>query len=211
MRKLGNGVGCPLTGRYNLGVNMQLSREVLIKLESGLNEIKLPKTEKVMVASSYFSICMEHYRSILMLIDLKLYGSASSLLRCLFESYVKGLWFQYCASSEDIEKLRRDKFKKTFSTLIADIEASRDGNVSGLSNAKKHIWDSLNNYTHSGPAQIARRVSGSSIEPNYTDDFVSDILSFANNYGLLAAGQLASLSNNKSAQQHVLEASQLLL
>lgn len=190
---------------------MQLSREVLIKLESGLNEIKLPKTEKVMVASSYFSICMEHYRSILTLIDLELYGSASSLLRCLFESYVKGLWFQYCASPEDIERLRRDKFKKTFSTLIAEIEANRDGNVTGLSNAKKHIWDSLNNYTHSGPAQIARRVSDQSIESNYTDGLVSDIRSFANNYGLLAAGQLALLSNDRSAQQHVLEASRLLL
>lgn len=190
---------------------MHISREVLIKLESGLNEMQLPKTEKVMVAASYFSICMEHYRSILTLIDLKLYGSASSLLRCLFESYVKGLWFQNCALPQDIERLRQDKFNKKFSALIADIEGDRDDNVIGLSKAKESIWKSLNNYTHSGPAQIAKRISGSNIEPNYTDGFVRDVISFANNYGLLAAGQLAFLSNDKGVQQHVLEASELLL
>ncbi|WP_368225742.1 hypothetical protein [Aeromonas sp. R1-1] len=183
----------------------------MIKLESGLNEIKLPRSEKVMIASSYFSICMEHQRSILTLIELKLYGSASSLLRCLFESYVKGLWFQYCALPQDIEKLRKNKFDKKFSALVIDLESSRNSNVTGLSNAKKHIWECLNNYTHSGPAQIAKRISGSNIEPNYTDGFVRDLISFANNYGLLAAGQLALLSNDKSAQQHVLEAAELLL
>lgn len=163
-----------------------------------------------MVTSSYYSICMEHYRSILTLVDLKLYGSASSLLRCLFESYVKGLWFQYCGSVEDIELLRCDKFNKKFGALVTEIEASRHGNVTGLSAAKKYIWGTLNNFTHSGPAQIARRVHESNIEPNYTDAFVNDVISFSNNYGLLAALQLALLSNDEKVQKQVLEVSELL-
>jgi hypothetical protein len=192
---------------------MEQSKEILKKLESGLHEIELPNTNKVRVASSYYSLCMEHFRSIIMLTELKLYGSASSLLRCLFESYVKGLWFQYCSTEADVNSLRCDKFDRQFGSLVKEIEecnSEMDFQISKLSAAKKINWKDLNSLTHAGAAQISRRVSESEVGPNFNNEFIADMLRFSNNYGLLAAGQLALISGDTAAQDSVLEVSHLL-
>ncbi|WP_351079429.1 DUF5677 domain-containing protein [Shewanella sp. CAL98-MNA-CIBAN-0140] len=178
-----------------------------------LNGIELPNTGSMMVASSYYSLCMEHFRSIVALTELELHGSASSLLRSLFESYTKGLWFEYCSSEVDIELLNKDKFNKPFGLLVKEIDEYRNNSenkTSKLSVAKKMNWKSLNNLTHAGPAQITRRISGDNIASNYNEEFIKDMLSFSTNYGLLAAGQLALLSGNKVARKTVLEISKLL-
>ncbi|WP_350586235.1 DUF5677 domain-containing protein [Pseudoalteromonas sp. RB2-MNA-CIBAN-0110] len=181
---------------------MDISKEKLLILENALNHIKLPRTDKVMVASSYYSICMEHYRSILILVELKLYSSASALLRCLFESYVKGLWFYYCSGECDIALLRKDEFKKQFGMLVKEIEEKK---VKGLSNAKSNNWDILNGLTHSGAGQLSRRISGDQIGSNFNEAFIAETISFANDYGLLAAGELALISGDKTAQVAVLK------
>ncbi|WJG23730.1 DUF6988 family protein [Vibrio furnissii] len=181
---------------------MEKSKRNLLQLEEALNHIQLPRTDRVMVASSYYSICMEHYRSILTLLELRLYSSASALLRCLFESYVKGLWFYYCSTDADINLLRRDKFERKFGTLVDDIEKAK---VKGLSSAKKNNWGTLNGLTHSGAGQVSRRISGDKICSNFDENFIQDAMRFANNYGLLVAGELALISDNKKAQSAVLE------
>jgi hypothetical protein len=192
---------------------MEKSKEILEKLESGLHGIELPNTNKVRVASSYYSLCMEHFRSIIMLTELKLYGSASSLLRCLFESYVKGLWFQYCSTEADVNSLRCDKFDRQFGSLVKEIEECNseiDFQLSKLSAAKKINWKNLNSLTHAGAAQISRRVSESEVGSNFNNEFIADMLRFSNNYGLLAAGQLALISGDTAAQDSVSEVSLLL-
>ncbi|OOF20748.1 DUF6988 family protein [Salinivibrio sp. IB872] len=186
---------------------MEKSKRNLVLLEKALDRIQLPRNDKVMVASSFYSICMEHYRSILNLLELRLYSSASALLRCLFESYVKGLWFYYCSSEEDIALLRRDKFEKKLGVLVQEIEEKQ---VKGLSDAKKNNWKALNDLTHSGAGQVFRKISGHQIGSNFSDDFIKDTMKFANDYGLLAAAELALISNDRKAQTAVLEVKRAL-
>ncbi|MFT6928218.1 MAG: hypothetical protein ACJAZP_003868 [Psychromonas sp.] len=182
-------------------------------MEIGLNGIDLPLTNSTRISSSYYSLYMEHLWSIVTLTELKLYGSASSLLRCIFECYTKGLWFQYCSTEADIELLNRDKFNKPFSLLVEQVEAcckNIDYEISELSIAKKLNWKSLNSLTHAGSAQISRRISKNNIGSNYNEKFISDMLRFSLNYGLLASGQLALISGEKVAENAVLEVSKLL-
>ncbi|AZG37079.1 DUF6988 family protein [Shewanella psychromarinicola] len=181
---------------------MEKSKQNLLLLEKALDRIKLPRSDNVMVSSSYYSICMEHYRSILILLELRLYSSASALLRSLFESYVRGLWFYYCSSDSDITLLKKDKFEKEFGMLVKEIEKNT---VAGLLSAKKNNWGTLNGLTHSGAGQVFRRVSDDNISSNFDAGFIEDTMKFANNYGLLAAGQLALISGDKKAQAAVLE------
>ncbi|HHF0484579.1 TPA: DUF5677 domain-containing protein, partial [Vibrio antiquarius] len=186
---------------------MKKSKNNLLQLEEALNHIELPRTDKVMIASSYYSICMEHYRSILTLLELQLYSSASALLRCLFESYVKGLWFYYCSDAKDIDRLRRDKFEKPFGALVSEIEETKG---KGLSTAKKHLWRTLNGLTHSGAGQVSRRISDETIGSNFDEPFIEDVKRLTNNYGLLVAGELALISNDRKAQSAVLEVQEAL-
>ncbi|EDL70828.1 DUF6988 family protein [Vibrio campbellii] len=186
---------------------MEKSKKNLLQLEEALNHIELPRTDKVMVASSYYSICMEHYRSILTLLELQLYSSASALLRCLFESYVKGMWFYYCSGPKDIDRLRKDNFEKPFGALVSEIEKEKG---KGLSTAKKILWRTLNGLTHSGAAQLSRRISGEVIGSNFDELFIEDVKKFTNSYGLLVAGELALISDDRKAQTAVLEVQRAL-
>ncbi|OOF03108.1 DUF6988 family protein [Salinivibrio sp. MA607] len=186
---------------------MEKSKKNLLQLEEALNHIELPRTEKVMVASSYYSICMEHYRSILTLLELQLYSSASALLRCLFESYVKGMWFYYCSDAKDIDRLRKDSFKKPFRALVSEIEKEKGND---LSTAKKILWETLNGLTHSGAEQVSRRISDEMIGSNFDKLFIEDVKNFTNSYGLLVAGELALISEDRKAQTAVLEVQRAL-
>lgn len=186
---------------------MEKSKKNLLQLEEALNHIKLPRTDRVMVASSYYSICMEHYRSIITLLELQLYSSASALLRSLFESYVKGMWFYYCSNAKNIDRLRKDEFEKPFGALISEIENEKG---KGLSNAKRILWRTLNGLTHSGAGQVSRRISGEVIGSNFDERFIEDVKNFTNNYGLLVAGELALISNDRRAQNVVLEVQKAL-
>ncbi len=84
----------------------------------------------------------------------QLYGSAASLLCCVFESYVKGLWFAEFANESDFDKLRSDEFKKDFFKMVNALE---NKNNNGLKTAKERYWPNLNSFTHSGTAQLSRR------------------------------------------------------
>lgn len=186
---------------------MEKSKKSLLLLEEALNNIELPRTNKLMVTSAYYSICMEHYRSIVTLIELQLYSSAGALLRSLFESYVKGLWFYHCSTTNDIDLLRKDKFKKSFGTLVSEIEGKKG---KGLSIAKKNLWQTLNGLTHSGAGQVSRRISDRAIGSNFDELFIEDLKKFTNSYGLLVAGELALISNDRNAQNTVLEVQSVL-
>ena len=172
------------------------------RLDQSLNNIKFINQDKIVVGVSFFSLSLEHQRSIIVLVENGLYGSASTILRSLFESYIKGMWFLHCSSQKDIENLQKDKFQVGFGKLIKDVE-SKVGE--GVSKAKNELWNTLNSLTHSGAAQVSRRISNSEIKSNYTDEFLIDTLKLANNYALLSACQIAKISNNSAAQICTLE------
>ena len=178
------------------------SYSIASRLDASLNGIKLRNEEKYIVSTSFFSLSLEHHRSIIVLIENGLFGSASTLLRSLFESYIKGIWFFHCSSEKDIKKLRKDKFELSFSKLIEGIERECS---EGVSKAKKENWNSLNSLTHSGAAQVNRRSTNTEIKSNYSDEFLKDTLKFANNYALLSAGEIAKISGNVAIIKCTLE------
>lgn len=45
---------------------------------------------------------------------------------------------------------------------------------------KKNSWDAMNDYTHSGMRQIARRFLKGGVEPNYDVDEIKEVLNGTN-------------------------------
>ena len=72
------------------------------------------------------------------------------------------------------------------------------------------MWRALNGLTHSGAGQVSRRISDESIGSNFDELFIEDVKKFTNNYGLLVAGELALISNDRNAQNTVLEVQETL-
>ena len=101
--------------------SLRNSYEIAECLDKSLNGITFVRNDKNTISSSFYSLSLEHHRSVIVLVEQKLYGSASALLRSLFEAYIKGMWFYYCATDIDFDHLKNDKFKKQFQYLIDDI------------------------------------------------------------------------------------------
>ena len=109
--------------------------------------------------------------------------------------------FSECAADKDFNELRKDKFQKQFGTLVADIEQKKP---LGLANQKQNYWNTLNSLTHTGTAQLSRKIQGENITNSHDPEFIDQILKFSSNYALLACGKLARISGSKNAQESFL-------
>ena len=139
---------------------------------------------------------MEHQKAIVLLVRRQHYGSALSLVRLAFESYVRGVWLHHCATEAELNKYTGDKLKKEFGALLKEIETVEAFTAGTLSVIKKQSWKAMNSFTHSGYSQAVRRNTTNSIEPNYDEQEVLEALQFSNTVALLASIQIASLANN---------------
>jgi len=188
-----------------MSVELEKTKELAREIDKALSDTQLQKIDKEMIPSLFFSTAIEHHRSILLLVENRLYGSSSSLLRCLFESYVKGLWFSKCADEAAFEKLRKDKFEKPFGVLVKEIEGV---DPKGLQKAKKNHWSVLNSLTHSGLHQLSRRVTEENITSNYDQPFIEDMVKMASTYGFLSCAEVAIISKNEKTLESVYNISQ---
>lgn len=173
--------------------SLELSKYISKSLEG----ITTGADDKLLFPGLFHSLVIEHHRSIIVLCERQLYSSAASLIRCIFESYVKGLWFFEFAEESDFEKLRNDDFNKDFFKLVNALENKHNY---GLKTAKERYWPNLNSFTHSGTAQLSRRIKDDQIVSNFDDGFIQQVLSFSNTYALLSFGQIAEMSGNVNAQ-----------
>lgn len=173
-----------------------------------IDDLDINNNDRTKVAEGCFSLVLEHQVAIWNSLMKNLHGSAFALARCLFESYIRGLWFQRCATDDDINLfLTKDKINKTenksktMQDMITDIEISLDLNKEKiLSELFKNNWAQLNSFTHSGMFQIARRYSKRGVEPNYPNDEVIRLCRFANRIAIFAGMASASNSPNNTMQ-----------
>ena len=63
----------------------------------------------------------------------------------------------------------------------------------------------MNSYTHTGYIQVIRRNTETSIEANYDDDEILEVVNFANAFGYLAAIATCYLANNVELANTILE------
>jgi hypothetical protein len=139
---------------------------------------------------------LEHQKAIVLLVRRQHFGSALALIRLAFESYVRGVWLHQCATDTELTKYTRDKLKKEFYELIAEIEQTEAFKEGVLSAIKKRSWRAMNSFTHSGYSQAVRRNTEDSIEPNYEEQEILEVLQFSNAIALLTCIEIASLANN---------------
>ena len=179
-------------------------------MDEQIDGLEVSSDERMRLSAGCLDMALEHQKAIVLLVANKLYGSAFSLARLIFEAYVRGVWLQLCASESEIEKYKNDKLEKYFSTLIQEIE-NCDGFEEGiLSAAKTENWIAMNSFTHSGYLQAVRRNKEETIEPNYNDEEIIELLNVANALGMLSALQLALLAGKKELANEMLKKSKIM-
>lgn len=163
--------------------------------------------KKLMTGSSYdlndkntvvvanFSTSLEYHESIALLFENRLFGAGTALLRAQFESYVKGLWFQYCGTDTQVEHAYNDSFSKEFKKLISDLEGVKADGWEDIKKIKDNYWGVMNGYTHSAQPQLARRFKADKITPNYDKGLLTSVLNLSDFIAVRTVIEFSSISN----------------
>ena len=157
------------------------------------HQIKMDATDRNRIVGSAFAIAMDHHAAIVVLMRHTLYSSSFSLLRVLFEAYLRGLWLKYCASDEHVQRVFDGE--EPPKTIVAEIEATDAFSDKVLSHIKKKAWRAMCDYTHTGGLHLQRWQSASAIEPQFCEGELEECLNAAELFGALACLELVQLSN----------------
>ncbi|EIJ2379575.1 hypothetical protein QNZ74_001148 [Vibrio parahaemolyticus] len=146
------------------------------------------------VAMGLLHLSLEHHQSILNLAKSNLFGSSFSLLRCQFESMLRGLWFLRCASDAHIDKfIGNKKLDLKVNDLIADIETTDGYQGGALQRYKAGKWKAMNDYTHGGFFQVASRTQGDEVTGRNLSEHNFWILAESCRLSLLSVLELCSI------------------
>lgn len=179
------------------------SDEVAAWLNQHAYDFHLSNEPRGRIAASYFYVTLEHHKSIVLLASRGYFASAFALVRILLEAYVKGLWILSVASPTDLDALvKKGRVKKDMAKMVKEIENHKENNVGMLSMIKSKAWSGLSDYVHTGMVQLSRHIKNKTIEPNFTEKEIMQMLNLANGYGLVAGLLMNSVSGstNRSDQ-----------
>jgi len=152
-----------------------------------VTKYEYPHGDKNSLLIAYHSILAEHHDAIHLLIQNQLYGSAFALVRALYEPLYCAHWVNACATEKQIEKIIEgiDIFPE-MKTMVEEID-QKYGTGNFWQVVKKNSWTAMNDYTHSGMRQIARRFVQYEVEPNYDVAEIKEVLNGTNIALLLMA------------------------
>ena len=174
---------------------IQESERLIQWLDCQIDGLPMPNEFRNRLAGGCFDMAMEHQKAIVALVAHKLFGSAFALARLITEAYVRGVWLYECATENELREFTKSEPPR-FPILVAAIEKLEGYEDGVFSELKKNAWKSMNAYTHTGYHQITRRQTESTIEANYCDDEIFEVVNFANAIGCLAAIATCKIGND---------------
>ena len=149
------------------------------------------------LAATCFDIVHEHHKSIALLLEHNCYGSALTLLRPIYEAYVRGKWLLHCATEEDLQKfLKKDDIQRRLRKLVSEIQ-ERDKHAGQMLEEirAKHVA-TFSSFVHTGSWQILSRHTEQTIEPNYDERHITSLIILADGLALFAGLEIANLARN---------------
>ena len=152
-----------------------------------LKDRKLKKDDlRERIVAGFLNLSLEHFGSILQLIEMKMYSSAFALLRPLFDSAYRAIWFNIIASGDELKKFTTDiayKVKETWK-LAKEID-KKEGSDIFHKICDKNL-NLLHDMTHGGINQISRQFSEDErfVRVTFLDNEIVALFNGAN--GLLA-------------------------
>lgn len=152
---------------------------------------------RVSVSGPLLLHSLELYQGIIVLVDNKLFGSALALLRPHFEAHVRGVWFQWCATENQIKLfLRENRMPMSLGKLIKKIEQVDVYSDEELSSLYAKIKNQLHDYTHGGVAQVMAKISGNEIVSNYNPKLIAEVVMFSSTIVYLTTLAIARIKGN---------------
>lgn len=131
---------------------------------------------------SAYQVCLSHCRSTLHLLECGVVATPLSLLRVLFEAFIRASWLCKVATDAQLQEFKEGKFIKfpAKNIIIKNIQLSSfidGGSVERFVNEHKELFD---DFTHTGDMQILRRIQETvgNINESFVEEEILFIISF---------------------------------
>jgi hypothetical protein len=173
-------------------------------INSSVHGLEISSAARQVLAGALFDQVIEHHQAMQLLIKHSLTGSAFTLHRSTFETLVRGLWLLRCASDPEIDVFQKDELKKSFITLIDEIESLPGFGAGVFSKIKKEAWAAMCSYSHGGFFPAGRRIMPDYIEPNYSAGEVLEVIRSASMMALTAAFEICEMAGRKDLLEEAL-------
>jgi hypothetical protein len=170
-----------------------------------IDNVDLEWTNKNISAAGCFHIALEHHGAIALLVGEFHRGSASALVRPLFESVLRGAWLYECATEEEASGFLNDTDPPSPGKIVKLLEEKPFFKKMKISEIKNKIWSGLCSYTHSGGLHVTRRISPTEVVQNYSDEGVEEMLEVCNILALIAAYELCQMLKISKAATKIWE------
>ena len=176
---------------------MQAAGDFVNLLQGAIHEQPVPSHTRSRAAGACFAVAQDHHHAIVLLIDHQLFASAFAMVRIEFEAYIRGEWLAQCASDEQVSGVVEGAEPPRIDALLAALEKIPAFSEGRLSEIKEHNWRSMCSYTHTGGLQIQRWQTADSLESNYSDDEVLEVLNFTEIIGAVSIVGMAGLAEKE--------------
>jgi len=165
-----------------------IGHEIASWIEQKSYKLDLLSSPRTKISSTCFLIALEHHQAILLLIsqDAPFHTSAFTLIRSVFETYIRGLWLLKCASDEELNNFIQGSPPPAFQKLINSIETACGFDIKHFTDIRSQSWSIMCDYTHTGDQQIRKWNNLDTIEPNHSDKEVKELLIFTSALALLS-------------------------
>ena len=166
-------------------------------------------TDQVNITASavLFAVTLDHAQGVKFLLKNNAYPSAFSLLRVIFETYIRGMWVQRCANEFQLDQfIKKDKIitkdskALNFGDMVLEVERAHTL-PTYFSEIKNHTWAGLNSLTHSGRIQLHNNFDGKSIGHCYDNDRVNEVIDFTMMLACMSFAALIDLSNDVNGEK----------
>jgi len=145
-------------------------------------------------------IALEHHEAVERLVKTNLNGSAFSVVRMVFDTYLRSLWLNAYATDARMKQACRDKLEWPNNWKMRDeIKQAYYDESCSVEEAARHdkffqflndVWPIMCDYTHSGSRQIARRFTDDELKPDYSEGAVAEAVNLTNIAVLMMTGAL---------------------
>jgi hypothetical protein len=131
--------------------------------------------DKLLLA--YWSVAFDLDKSILTLIQHKLYAGAFAILRSLVETHLRA-HIVIMGSDADVALIASDEYQVNFKTIGPEIDkwfSMQDYTERFLDRSR----DVLHSFTHSGLSQLGRRFKGNDLVAHFDDEEIIELIHIA--------------------------------
>lgn len=183
------------------------SHELAAWIECEVDGLNAPASLRTRCAGPCFIVTQEHHQSIVLLLSnaKPICSTAFAIVRLVYESFIRGLWLQHCATDEQVQVFAKGgRLKMGIPTLLKAIKTIEGYSSGQLSTVHEQSWDAMCAFTHTGAHQIQRWNTSTSIEASYAESEVAEVLRSTGTFALLSLLGLASISDNQILAERAL-------